>query len=483
MEDIKFSKSFVVTMHNDLVHAKFSDSLTINEQKILFAVLSNVEPPKREFIDGKQVIVKPVLEIPTFRVPVKQFTEFLGIKDPNYTQYNATVKKLMKKLIEIRQPNGSWELFQWVTSAKYISDTGIAEIKVSPELYPYLLNLERDFTTAKLHILLNFKSMYSSKLYQLLTKWSKLGSWKVELDELRSLMGVSVKKESNGVKEFRLPKYSHFKERALQVAVNEINEYTNLEISITEHKTGKKVTAITFNITTKKAKATVDKKQRTQSNSESHSTVYGKEFLGTYTYVNQEGYVEKATGNAVLFDGKERIKAILCRNTFESISDESLIEMEKVLENIIDIHEFNICKEIHYLFQYTKTAKTITKPGAFIVSILKKVVREVEEGNYAIKVSELLGGKAPRYEAMPAFMFQGLQSKKMSLELVENEKKVDSLPGTNLTVTDVKRFELMEEFNQIDSISGQLELKYEEYKSLKETGRLDHLIEAKTVEL
>ena len=106
-------------------------------------------------------------------------------------------------------------------------------------------------------------------------------------------------------------------------------------------------------------------------------------------------------------------------------------------------------------------------------------MREVEEGNYAIRVSELLGGKAPRYEAMPAFMFQGLQSKKMSLERVANEKKVNSLPGTNLTVTDVKRFELMEEFNQIDSISGELELKYEEYKSLK----LDYLIEAKTVEL
>lgn len=197
----------------------------------------------------------------------------------------------------------------------------------------------------------------------------------------------------------------------MQVAVNEINEYTNLEISITEHKTGKKVTAITFNITTKKAKAIVDKKQRTQSNSESHSTVYGKEFLEIYTYVTQEGYVEKATGNAVLFDGKERIKAILFRSTFESIPDESLIEMEKILEDVIDIHKFNICEEIHYLFQYTKSAKTITKPGAFIVSILKKLVTEIKEGNYAIKVSELLGGRAPAYEAMPAFMFQGLQKK------------------------------------------------------------------------
>ena len=36
MNELKLSKDFLVTLHNDLVQARFSTSLTTNEQKILF---------------------------------------------------------------------------------------------------------------------------------------------------------------------------------------------------------------------------------------------------------------------------------------------------------------------------------------------------------------------------------------------------------------------------------------------------------------
>lgn len=45
---IKLGKDFLVTLQNDLVEARFTDSLAINEQKILFSVLSNLETPEFE---------------------------------------------------------------------------------------------------------------------------------------------------------------------------------------------------------------------------------------------------------------------------------------------------------------------------------------------------------------------------------------------------------------------------------------------------
>lgn len=261
MNEVKLSKDFLVTLHNDLVQARFSDSLTINEQKILFAVLSNIEPPQFDINEeGKRVIKEPVKEIEPFKVPIKEFTEWLGFKDPNYAAFKNTVKKLMKKLIEIQQPDGSWEVFQWVTKSSYIAKEGIAEIKLSPELYPYLLNLEKNFTTTKLNILLSFKSVYSSRLYQLIKKWEKIGSWKVEVDELKNLLGVPILKEVNGEKVFRLAQYGHFKKRALDVALKEINEYSEFDVTMNEHKTVRKITSLSFDIKRKSKKSKEDRK-------------------------------------------------------------------------------------------------------------------------------------------------------------------------------------------------------------------------------
>lgn len=64
------------------------------------------------------------------------------------------------------------------------------------------------------------------------------GEMKVTLQDLRKRMDIT------NVKSY--DKFSHFKDRVLDPAVNEISEYTNLDVSYNLTKTGKAYTGILF---------------------------------------------------------------------------------------------------------------------------------------------------------------------------------------------------------------------------------------------
>lgn len=408
---INLNKDYIVTLHNDLVQARFSESLNLTEQKILYTVLSNINSN----INNDEVVE----DIPCFRVPIKEFTNFLGFKDENYNYFKQTMKKLMRKVIEIQQPNGSWELFQWVTNAKYISNEGMAEITLSPSLYPYLINLDKNFTKTKLSVLLSFKSHYSSRLYQLLEKWAKLKSWTIEIDELKHLLGVPMS-EKNGVKTFKLSQYGHFKSRCLNVALDEVNSKTDLKVSFDEIRTGRKITSITLNIERRKKKQ-VDKNDSsgkpTPSNKENKS--FGSEFLKNYKLDNRN-FVCKKTNEKVLFDGVERAKAIIFFSELEKNEDNELYKIEELILDLFEYEEhFDVPKEINKLANHVNKATTIKYSGRFIISKLKDIKSLLEKGNKEVCVSDVM--ELEDNEVIPIWWYDGLRSKKV----VEQEENFD----------------------------------------------------------
>lgn len=492
MEDIKLNGNFLVTLHNDLIQARFSDSLSTVEQKILFSVLSNIEPPEYEMIDGKRVVKEKVTEIKPFRVPIKEFTNFLGVKDPNYAYFKSTIKKLMKKLIEIQQQDGSWRLFQWVTYAEYKASEGLAEIKISPELYPYLLNLESNFTKTKLDVLLSFNSVYSSRLYQLVKKWSKLGSWKVELDELKNLIGVPIESERNGVKEFKLARYNHFKTRALEVALKEVNKYSEFDVSITEHKKVRKISAITFHIKTKTKKQNKKEDSLPENNTKKDDPTpkeseYGSDFLEKYRYDSgNKRYVEISTSEPVLFDGRDRVKAIILENKFNGIDNSSLFKIEDILSEIVDIHEFDIVTEVHFLFGYTKNSDSIKNPSAFICSTLNKIKNEVIKGNYDVTINNVINIRDFKREILPDWFYEGLKSKEVEEEKGRIKEELGRLEGTELTVSKIRTIELylsIKGDSYVENLNDKEKKEYEEYIKLKGNNELEELINRKKEEL
>ena len=111
-------------------------------------------------------------------------------------------------------------------------------------MIPFLLNLKKNFTSYELVYTLRFKSKYSIRLYELIKSihYKDLEQYEriFQLDELRRLMGAET-----------YTTYQTFKTRALNIAVEEINRYSDTKVEYSPLKKGKSVCAIKLIINAK----------------------------------------------------------------------------------------------------------------------------------------------------------------------------------------------------------------------------------------
>jgi plasmid replication initiation protein len=132
----------------------------------------------------------------------------------------------------------------WLSYAEYTKGSGYIEVRFDKALKPYLLGLKGYFTQYELEKLVNFKSGYAMRLFELLKKEQFKadgnGYFKrsFEYDELRGLLGID-KKEYEFFKDFRV--------NVVQVATREINANPDISIIKVDYpKTGRKVSHIVF---------------------------------------------------------------------------------------------------------------------------------------------------------------------------------------------------------------------------------------------
>ena len=240
--------NYLVAQSNDLIEARHNNPLTVREQKIILAMVSEIQPDDKDFKE--------------YRISLKNFNEMLGLKGKTkYSEIKEIVKNLMGKTIEIPRKNKGWLLVNWVSSAEYIDGEGVIELTFSPKLKPYLLQL-KEYTSYRLSNILSLNSTYSIRLYELMKKWEFLGQWEYPVEDLRGKLGVE---------EGKYPKYSNFKARVLLRAVEEVNEKTEFYITFEEIKKGRSVDKIKFtikNATEKTVKLTEPEKKPEQQKKE-----------------------------------------------------------------------------------------------------------------------------------------------------------------------------------------------------------------------
>ena len=174
-----------------------------------------------------------------YRISIKAFSEMLGLKgNAKYEEIKGVAQRLQKKSVYIVEKDG-FVVTNWVSSQRYKEGEGVIELAFSPELKPYLLQLKSHFTSYKLSNILSLKSTYSIRLYELLKKWQHLGKWECPLEDLKIHLGAVTS---------TFDRYNLFKVRALEVAVKELNEKTDVNVVFEEVKKGRKVEKIEFRI-------------------------------------------------------------------------------------------------------------------------------------------------------------------------------------------------------------------------------------------
>lgn len=208
---------------------KFKYSLTLIEQRILLACISKIDsrlslPSDYEFI-----------------ITVQEMSDLFDEKKDNiYRDLKTGCKKLQKSVITVNDHEGVEDI-NWVSRAKYWNDQSKVRLVFNNAVLPYLTSISEKFTKYKLSDVQNFQSVYSLRIYELLAQYQISGAVEIEIDELRRILNLEQKYSTFG----------ELKRSVIDVAIREINEYSNLNVKYGERKRGRKVVSIQFSFETK----------------------------------------------------------------------------------------------------------------------------------------------------------------------------------------------------------------------------------------
>jgi len=212
-----------VYQSNKLIEASFS--LTAIEQKLLRILASMI---KKDDIDFKE-----------YEFRVKDLMFLLGIKNNKnfYKEIDKIATLLMTRIVKIRNIEmKEFQIYHFVEVAKYYN--GILKLKINPEMKPFYLNLDW-YTKYQLKNILQFKSTYSFRFYELLKQYQNIRERTLHIEDIR--LKLDIRKDE-------YPKYANLKQKVINPAIKEINEKTNITINFEDIKQSRRVSSIKFYI-------------------------------------------------------------------------------------------------------------------------------------------------------------------------------------------------------------------------------------------
>jgi plasmid replication initiation protein len=222
----------VVVQSNRLIEAHYKQQYTAQEQKMVLWIVSEIH---KEWWFTKKY------EHKTITISAQKYAELMEIDVNNvYRRAEEVGKNLMQKVFKIRSGNG-WEMFSWLYHMKY--ENGLIEVSIAPAILPHIIAIGETFTKFGLENILCLNSSHAIKVYQILAQYKAAKEKTITLDEFKSTLGIGGHKAYD--------RYDNVKTKILEISKREINKKTDLIISYSEIKTGKKVTTLKFKITQK----------------------------------------------------------------------------------------------------------------------------------------------------------------------------------------------------------------------------------------
>jgi plasmid replication initiation protein len=215
----------LVVKANRLIEAKYR--LTASEQKIIFTLISMVEKDDEDF--------------KRYFLNIRELSALLDTgSHSKYGEVKEIAVNLMKEVFAIHDVDKKEEIYvAWFASVNYMYGKGLVEFLFSPYLKPLMLRLKENFTQFKLSEVMQLRSMYSIRLYELLKQYEPAGKRVIYIDDLRELISIP---------QGGYPLYADFKRRVLLQAEKEINQKTDITFTFKEIKESRRVIAIEFKI-------------------------------------------------------------------------------------------------------------------------------------------------------------------------------------------------------------------------------------------
>ncbi len=164
-------EDYKVVKHNFLINAKSTYKYTLNELKLISHLIANILPSDTN-LEIKKVSIREL--------------NFIVTDSNNYSKIGKELEKLKIKIIKL--PNG-YEV-NWFSCLKY--ENGFIEYSFDTRLKEFLLNINSNFTSYYLTNVLNLRSAYSIRIFELLFQLKDKGYRTIFLNDLKECLGIPI---------------------------------------------------------------------------------------------------------------------------------------------------------------------------------------------------------------------------------------------------------------------------------------------------
>lgn len=221
----------LIKKSNDLVEARYK--FDIWEMRVFSKMITMIEINDGDFKD--------------YKIYLKEFIKDYSLENDknSYRFLREGAEKLMRKIVTIinKTEIKSAQKFQTpvvagLRTSLYDDDGKFIQVSFHPEMKPYLLELKERFLVYDVRNILKLPSTYSIRIYELLKQYEKLRTRTFDVKELKEILGIT--------KEYKL--YANFKQRVVDKAQKDLEEFTDIRFVYEEIKDGKAVVTLVFHI-------------------------------------------------------------------------------------------------------------------------------------------------------------------------------------------------------------------------------------------
>ena len=222
-KELEKQRQLRVVKSNEMIR-KGRFNLALVEQRIVLYIISKIRPDAADF--------------DTVEFNIKDFCEVCGIQyRSNISALKDTIKELADKSMWIKTGKGKQQtLIRWIEKPYIDPDCGVVKIRLDRDLLPYLINLKSNFTEYQLISTLALHSGYSLRLYELLKSYLYTGKYEISVEELKDYLQV----------DSRYRELKYFNRDVVRRALDEINDYTDIEVDCEYIRQGRFISGYRF---------------------------------------------------------------------------------------------------------------------------------------------------------------------------------------------------------------------------------------------
>ena len=181
------------------------------------------------------------------RIDALRYAEmFETTRQNGYQRMKDAEENLFNRRFSYIDDRGKVIKSRWIQQVTYLDDEGAIELVFTLAVVKGISRIdgaEDFFTSYLLEQTASMDSIYSIRLYELLVQWKQAKNTPLfELEKFRDQLGI----ETHEYK-----RMGNFKLRVLDLAVEEINEKSDIKVSYEQVKKGRTITGFKFKVLTK----------------------------------------------------------------------------------------------------------------------------------------------------------------------------------------------------------------------------------------